>query len=66
MRTILFYAGKGRHQIYIMTEILKVMIILSNVYLQSLEVIKSSIKQESLGDGGQGTAVCSTDQVSPD
>ncbi|XP_078324714.1 protein furry-like isoform X4 [Crassostrea virginica] len=29
---------------------------------QSLEVIKSSIKQESLGDGGQGTAVCSTDQ----
>lgn len=30
---------------------------------QSLERIKSSIKQESLGDGGQGTAVCSTDQV---
>ncbi|XP_048776244.2 protein furry homolog-like isoform X2 [Ostrea edulis] len=29
---------------------------------QSLEVIKSSIKQESLGDGGQGTSICSTDQ----
>ncbi|KAK3100413.1 hypothetical protein FSP39_019611 [Pinctada imbricata] len=29
---------------------------------QSLESIKSSIKQESLGDGGNGTAVCSEDE----
>ena len=33
-----------------------------NFVFQSLESIKSSIKQESLGDGGNGTAVCSEDE----
>ena len=41
----------------------QLIIIFCSCYLKSLELIKSTIKQQSLGDGGNSTAVCNEEQV---